>query len=67
MKAASSPQTISARKRTVIVRRVIDQAQVVKLSERDSLRVMELLENPPAPNARLMTAARKVALKTTLV
>ena len=28
------------------------------LSERDSLRVLNLLENPPAPNARLLAAAR---------
>jgi uncharacterized protein (DUF1778 family) len=28
------------------------------LSERDSLRVLDLLENPPAPNAKLLAAAR---------
>ncbi len=39
------------------VRTVIDQAERVALSERDSLRVLELLENPPAPNERLMKAA----------
>jgi len=39
-------------------RTVIDQAERVKLSERDSLRVLELLENPPAPNDRLMKAAQ---------
>ncbi len=37
---------------------VIGQAERVTLSERDSLRVLELLENPPSPNARLMTAAQ---------
>ncbi len=36
---------------------VVDQAERVTLSERDSLRVLELLENPPAPNDRLMKAA----------
>jgi len=30
----------------------------VKLSRRDSLRVLDLLENPPAPNAKLRRAAR---------
>ena len=30
----------------------------VTLSERDSLRILALLENPPAPNARLVRAAR---------
>jgi uncharacterized protein (DUF1778 family) len=37
---------------------VIDQAERIVLSERDSLRVLELLDNPPAPNARLLAAAR---------
>jgi uncharacterized protein (DUF1778 family) len=37
---------------------VIDEADRVQLSERDSLRVLDLLENPPAPNARLLAAAR---------
>jgi uncharacterized protein (DUF1778 family) len=37
---------------------VIEQADHVQLSERDSLRVLDLLENPPAPNAKLLAAAR---------
>ena len=37
---------------------VIEKADHVQLSERDSLRVLDLLENPPAPNARLRAAAR---------
>ena len=37
---------------------VIDEADRVRLSERDSLRVLDLLENPPAPNAKLLAAAR---------
>jgi uncharacterized protein (DUF1778 family) len=37
---------------------VIEKADHVHLSERDSLRVLDLLENPPAPNARLRAAAR---------
>jgi uncharacterized protein (DUF1778 family) len=37
---------------------VIDQAERVVLSERDSLRVLNLLEHPPVPNARLINAAR---------
>jgi len=36
---------------------VIAEAEHVQLSERDSLRVLELLENPPAPNAKLRAAA----------
>jgi len=38
-------------------RSVIEQAERVRLSSRDSLRVLDLLENPPAPNARLIAAA----------
>jgi uncharacterized protein (DUF1778 family) len=30
----------------------------VQLSERDSLRVVDLLENSPAPNSKLLAAAR---------
>ena len=37
---------------------VIEEADHVQLSARDSLRVLDLLENPPAPNARLRAAAR---------
>jgi uncharacterized protein (DUF1778 family) len=37
---------------------VIQEADQLQLSSRDSLRVLELLENPPAPNARLLAAAR---------
>ena len=47
MKAASSLRKISVRKKPVIARPMVDQAQVAKLSERDSLRVVDLLENPP--------------------
>jgi uncharacterized protein (DUF1778 family) len=37
---------------------VIKEADHLQLSERDSLRVLDLLENPPAPNAKLTAAAR---------
>jgi uncharacterized protein (DUF1778 family) len=37
---------------------VIEQADHLQLSERDSLRVLDLLENPPSPNAKLLAAAR---------
>ena len=37
---------------------VIDRAERVTLTERDSLRVLELLENPPAPNDMLMKAVQ---------
>ena len=37
---------------------VIEHAEHVKLSERDSLRVLDLLEHPPTPNAKLLRAAK---------
>jgi uncharacterized protein (DUF1778 family) len=37
---------------------VIEAADHLKLSERDSLRVLEMLENPPPANARLRAAAK---------
>ncbi len=37
-------------------KRVIEEAERITLSERDSLTVLKLLENPPAPNARLRKA-----------
>jgi uncharacterized protein (DUF1778 family) len=46
--------------RTVLpaARTVIERAERLELSERDSLKVLDLLENPPAPNARLRAAAK---------
>jgi uncharacterized protein (DUF1778 family) len=32
---------------------VIEEAERIRLPERDSLLVLKLLENPPAPNAKL--------------
>ncbi len=43
---------------------VIDEHDRVKLTPRDSRLVMELLENPPAPNAKLRKAARGLPGKT---
>jgi uncharacterized protein (DUF1778 family) len=37
---------------------VIEEADHVLLSGRDSLRVLDLLETPPTPNAKLRAAAR---------
>lgn len=37
---------------------VIEHAEHLKLSERDSLRVLDMLEHPPVPNARLLAAAK---------
>lgn len=36
----------------------IENMEHIRLSEKDSLSVLEILENPPKPNARLRAAAR---------
>lgn len=43
---------------------VIEEHERIQLSQRDSRRVMELLENPPAPNAKLRKAARALPKKS---
>ena len=40
-------------------REVVENAERISLSERDSLRVLDLLENPPAPTPALLAAARR--------
>ncbi|MFZ5791926.1 MAG: DUF1778 domain-containing protein [Pseudomonadota bacterium] len=40
-------------------REVVDRAERILLSERDSERVLELLENPPKPTPALLAAARR--------
>ena len=42
-------------------RAVIREQEQVKLSARDSLRVLELLEHPPKPNRKLLAAAKALA------
>lgn len=39
---------------------VIEQAEHLALSERDSLHRLDALENPPAPNAKLLAMARRL-------
>ncbi len=41
-------------------RRVIEKAEQQHLSAEDSLRVLELLDNPPAPNEKLLAAAYRL-------
>lgn len=42
---------------------VIAEAESIALSERDSLRILEALEHPPAPTAKLLTAAHALPLQ----
>jgi len=47
--------------RTVLpaAERIIERTERLELSERDSLRVLELLEKPPKPSAKLRRAAKR--------
>ena len=47
--------------RTVLpaAERIVERTERLQLSERDSLRVLELLENPPRPSAKLRRAAKR--------
>ncbi len=42
---------------------VIERAERVELSERDSLRILDLLEHPPLPNQRLLAAAQAMPVE----
>ncbi len=43
-------------------REVVERRERIILSERDTARVLDLLENPPSPNKRLLKAARARAM-----
>lgn len=45
-------------------REVIDRAERLVLSERDTVRVLELLEHPPKPTPALIAAARRRLART---
>ena len=40
-----------------VARKIINENERLELTERDSLHVLDLLDNPPAPNDKLMAAA----------
>ena len=44
-------------------REVVDRSERIVLSERDTVRVLALLENPPKPTPALMAAARRRAAR----
>ena len=46
-----------------VARKVVDRAEKITLSERDAVRVLELLENPPKPTAALLAAAKRRKLR----
>ena len=43
-------------------RDVVDRHERIVLSERDSLRILDLLENPPEPTATLLAVGRSLGL-----
>jgi len=44
-------------------RNVVERTERIVLSERDTVRVLELLENPPEPTPALIAAARRRAAR----
>jgi uncharacterized protein (DUF1778 family) len=44
-------------------RQIVDHAERIVLSERDTVRVLALLENPPKPTPELLEAARRRAMR----
>jgi uncharacterized protein (DUF1778 family) len=45
-------------------REVVDRAERIVLTERDTARVLELLENPPSPTPALLAAVRRRLART---
>ena len=45
-------------------RQVVDRAERIVLSKRDSKRILQLLENPPEPTPALRAAARRRLART---
>lgn len=43
---------------------IINDAENLRLSERDSMRVLDLLEHPPKPNAKLRAAAKALRARS---
>lgn len=44
-------------------REVVERAERIALSERDTARILKLLENPPKPTSALLAAARRRATR----
>lgn len=40
-----------------VARKIIDENERMELLEKDSMHVLDLLDNPPSPNEKLMAAA----------
>jgi len=68
LRAAALSQTdltdFVIRHAVLAARNVIAEAENLRLSERDSVRVLDILENPPELNARLIAAGRSLPART---
>jgi uncharacterized protein (DUF1778 family) len=42
-----------------VAQEIVDKADRIALSERDTTRILDLLENPPPPTSALIAAARR--------
>lgn len=47
-----------------VAREVIDRTERIVLSQRDTARILKLLENPPKPTPALLAAARRRAKRS---
>ena len=47
-----------------VAQEIIDKADRIALSERDTTRILDLLENPPPPTPALLAAARRRIART---
>jgi uncharacterized protein (DUF1778 family) len=47
-----------------VAQEIIDKADRIALSERDTTRILDLLENPPPPTPALIAAARRRIART---
>jgi hypothetical protein len=55
---------VTRRGRQPAAHEVVDRAEHIVLTERDGVRVLELLQNPPKPAPALLAAARRRAARS---
>ena len=57
--AARAPKWVRFGKNLPAAREVVNRAERIVLTERDTTRVLHLLENPPSPTPALLAAASR--------
>lgn len=67
MRAASLEQTtlkdFMLRNALNAAEQVIERAERITLSERDTQKILDLLDNPPEPNARMVAALKTMPIE----